>query len=338
MRRFRSLTLSTIIAVFVLILVGGVVRSTGSGMGCPDWPKCFGRFVPPTDVSELPSDYKEFYASYRAAKNVRFARYLSALGMDRTAQQILNDKSILVEADFNALKTWVEYINRLIGVLIGFMIFLVSVFSLKFWKTRKSITLFSFATLFGVGFQGWIGSFVVSSNLTPWTVTVHMFLALVVVALLIVVYHLTGEMKVASTKGSVALLVACIVALLVQILFGTQVREAIDVVAASASRSEWISKLGAEFIIHRSFSWLVLFLHAALLFNLRKTSSSKAFSLWLFIVILATILSGTGMAYAGVPAFLQPLHLLLATVCFGLQFLLLLRLNQKAPNVVNPIT
>jgi len=335
MRRFRSLTLSTIIAVFVLILVGGVVRSTGSGMGCPDWPKCFGRFVPPTDVSELPADYKEFYAGYRAAKNVRFARYLSAIGMDETAQQILNDKSILVEADFNALKTWVEYINRLIGVLIGFMIFLVSVFSLRFWKTKKSITLFSFATLFGVGFQGWIGSFVVSSNLTPWTVTVHMFLALVVVALLILVYHLTDERQVQSTKGSSILLIACIAALLLQILFGTQVREAIDVVASLASRSEWISRLGAEFIIHRSFSWLVLFLHAALLFNLRKTSSSKVFSLWLFLVILATILSGTGMAYAGVPAFLQPLHLLLATVCFGLQFLLLLRLNQKSPNVVN---
>src|SRR5688572_2819332 len=185
MQSFRRLTISTLIAVYVLILVGGIVRSTGSGMGCPDWPKCFGSWVPPTSVSELPSDYKQFYSAYREKKNVRFVKYLRAFGFDSTADAILADKSILEEAEFNPLKTWIEYVNRIVGVVIGFMIFAVFVSSLRFRKNNRSITLTSLAVFILVGFQGWLGSIVVSTNLTAWTITLHMFLALVIVALLV---------------------------------------------------------------------------------------------------------------------------------------------------------
>jgi cytochrome c oxidase assembly protein subunit 15 len=328
LRAFYKLSLSTLVAVYILILVGGVVRSTGSGMGCPDWPKCFGNWVPPTDVSELPTDYKEVYANYRHEKNVRFARYLRTLGMGSTADQLLNDKSVMVEADFNPTKTWIEYFNRVTGVIIGFLIFLVFVYSLKFWNSSRRITILSFLTLMLVSFQGWIGSFVVSSNLTPWTITVHMFLALVIVAMLVYLVHFGAARKAElhSPTGGWWVIV-CIAVLLVQILLGTQVREAIDSVSRVAVREQWISGLGAEFTIHRSFSWIVLLLHVGLVVTLWKTQANKALQLALILLIVGAILSGVGMAWFAVPAVLQPVHLLLATLCFGIQFLFLLKLT-----------
>jgi cytochrome c oxidase assembly protein subunit 15 len=335
LRAFYKLSLSTLVAVYVLILVGGIVRSTGSGMGCPDWPKCFGNWVPPTSVDELPDDYKSVYAEYRNKKNQRFAQYLRMVGLGSTADAILNDKSVLEEAEFNVTKTWIEYLNRVVGVIIGFLIFAVFVYSLKFRKSHRSLTIISLLAFLLVGFQGWIGSFVVSTNLTPWTVTVHMFLALVIVAMLIWLVHQSSEQVVAvNSRAASWWLIACIVVVLIQILLGTQVREAIDRVSQLAIRAEWISNIQSSFVVHRSFSWIVILLHLGLIVNLRKTETLKGFQLTLILVILGTILSGLGMAWFAVPAFLQPVHLLLATGCFGVQFLFLLKLNRKETEVL----
>ncbi len=254
--------------------------------------------------------------------------------MKETGEKILNDPGVLQENDFNPTKTWIEYFNRIVGVIIGFLIFAVFVVSVKFWKTEYKLTIIAGITFLLVAFQGWIGSFVVSTNLTPWTITVHMFLALVIVALLIYLVHQSSYEKEIQSSLGFWWLLACMAVLLVQILLGTQVREAIDQVALKTDRVAWISNLGTEFIIHRSFSWIVLILHVGLIVRLYKTEGSKSFALTLILLILGTILTGMGMAYFAVPAFLQPTHLLLATVTFGMQFAFLLRLNRKAEIVL----
>jgi cytochrome c oxidase assembly protein subunit 15 len=339
MYSFRRLTLSTLIAVYILILVGGVVRSTGSGMGCPDWPKCFGQWTPPTSVDQLPSDYKEKYSEYRHNKNVRFAKYLTAFGLDETADKILADTSIREEADFNPVKTWIEYLNRIVGVIIGLLIFSVFISSLRFWKTERKLTALAFFTFVLVGFQGWIGSFVVSTNLTPWTVTVHMFLAIVIVALLIYllfkVSSVIAKPQIPFSTAVYTLVILSISLLLIQILLGTQVREAIDRVAEQMqNREALIEALGIDFIIHRSFSWVVLVVHLLLIIKLWKMKALSRFSLGVILLILGTLFTGIGMAWLGVPPFLQPTHLLLATVTFGVEFLLLLQVNSSRVGVL----
>lgn len=337
MASFRSLAIATLVAVYILILVGGIVRSTGSGMGCPDWPRCFGSWVPPTSVSQLPDDYKDIYAQHRHKKNVRFAKYLNVIGMSETADRLMADKSILQEADFNPVKTWIEYGNRIVGVIIGVLIFAVAVSSLKFRRTKPILTIIAFSTFVLVVFQGWIGSFVVSTNLTPWTVTVHMFLALVIVALLVFLIQRSDAGTSLFHPGARWWLIACIGVVLVQILLGTELRESVDMAASQYPREQWIDHLGAKFVKHRSFSWIVLILHIGLVANLRKTPSVKPFSLGLIVLILGTILTGVGLAYFAFPAFLQPVHLLLATVVFGFQFMLLLKLTSKEIKVAKTV-
>jgi cytochrome c oxidase assembly protein subunit 15 len=137
--RFRKVNLISIILLFVLILAGGVVRSTGSGMGCPDWPKCFGMYVPPTSSAELPKDYKDKYVAGRLAKNQRFAKTLDVFGFSDLARRIRDDKSILVPEEFNAAKTWTEYVNRLLGEITGLALLLTAILSFAYRKENKLI-------------------------------------------------------------------------------------------------------------------------------------------------------------------------------------------------------
>jgi cytochrome c oxidase assembly protein subunit 15 len=307
-------------------------------MGCPDWPRCFGSWIPPTSVDQLPADYKERYASIREKKNVKFARYLSAIGFEDTANRILTDKSILVESDFNPVKSWIEYFNRLVGVTIGFFIIAVAWQSRKFVKKRPSLFWISLTTLVAVIFQGWFGSIVVSTNLTPWTITVHMFLALAIVLLLVILYEQTAAPSaVPHDWGLTLLAAAAIVTLLLQVFFGTEVRSAIDRISASFPRPEWLSEVGFDFLRHRAFSWTVLLVHFALIAGIRKRVGLDFLRPLLLVLFLGTFLSGAGMSWWGVPAFLQPIHLLFATLMFGTEVVIFLRLMPARRIAVQPV-
>ncbi len=340
-RRYGTFSLFTLVSVYLLILVGGIVRSTGSGMGCPDWPKCFNQWVPPTSESELPANYREIYSDYRHEKNVRFAKYLRAFGMDQTADQLLSDEKIREERPFNAVNTWVEYINRLLGALIGVFIILTVVFSIRYIKSDPKIFYTALATLVLVLFQGWIGSIVVSTNLVPWMVTIHMLLAIVIVGLLVYLVYRSRKsfttpyfIKEGLRSPLAFFLAVAMIIMFVQIILGTQVREEIDIIASDmgiTARESWISMLDMTFVVHRSFSWIILFLNGYLFYLLWRQGIRVGLIGAICLLVLGSFISGVTMAYAGMPAAAQPVHLLLGTGIIGLQFLLFLHIRGSEP-------
>lgn len=335
-KRFRNIGLLTVFAVYFLILVGGVVRSTGSGMGCPDWPKCFGSWVPPTDVSQLPDDYLETYKQKRIEKNQKLAGFLEDLGFDKVSETIFSHPSQYIETEFNVTKTWIEYINRLVGALIGIFIFLTVVYAIPYLKGDKSIFYLAFGSFLLVGFQGWLGSIVVSTNLLPVTITIHMALALVIVAMLqyAVARANKGIEKADYRFSSKIYLSLWVLGILtfIQILIGTQVREEVDLISTmlgGADRDLWVDRLGLSFYIHRSYSILLLALHIYIALQLYKLQNLKLNRLTSVMLILvgAEIVIGVMMAYFAIPPVLQPLHLTFAALLFGVQFQLLIIYN-----------
>jgi len=336
--RFQKINITTIVLLFVLILAGGVVRSSGSGMGCPDWPKCFGRYIPPTDISDLPKDYKQKYVAKRVEKNQRFAKTLDVFGYSDLAKRIREDRSILVPEEFNAGKTWTEYINRLIGALSGFFLLLSVVFSFSYWKTDKRIAILSIFNLVLVGFQAWLGSIVVSTNLIAWIVTVHMLLALAILAICIYTYHvalISGKSTSGSSPLVYVITLAALFVSILQIAFGTEVREKIDAVAnhfQGGYRKDWITNAGEIFQHHRDIAILVLILNVALFALIRKGfnrhSIQQQLMSFTFLMITLQIVTGILLSYLALPPVAQAAHIVLASLIFGAQFYLLLNLFQ----------
>ncbi len=281
-------------------------------MGCPDWPKCFGKWVPPTDESELPADYKIKYTVHG------------------------------YQTEFNAVKTWIEYVNRLLGALIGVFVIVAFVLSLRY-KTDKAISQLCGLALLMVILERIVGKYVVSTNLKPLLISFHLWGSIFIIILLIYVMCRVrkSELKVADLKEISQLKtlnVLLILTTIIQIVIGTQVRQQIDelsVLLGFDRRMEWITNLDYYFQVHRTFSILVLLINVYFIYKLYKSSTVLVIK-WscygIGILLGIEMIGGFIMGSFNIPAFIQPIHMLVATMLLGLQFFVLfvLRLNEKA--------
>lgn len=342
-KRFLLVNLLTIIVLFLVITAGGVVRSTGSGMGCPDWPKCFGQIIPPTHIDQLPVGYEQHYLDGRQAKNDRFAGLLDRLGFPDLADQIKHDPSILNHEEFNAVKTWTEYINRLFGVLAGFFLLLSAFFAFTYIRSKPSIFTWSVINVILVGIQGWLGSVVVSTNLLPWLITVHMVLALIIVGVSIYTYFKARSIRDKdllinrSTPAIKWLAVFSLLLVLYQVVLGTEVREHIDVYSSAvlpAPRSEWIEMLGSVLGYHRLWAYIsalvVLILYFLIRSQFAKGSYQRFYSIAVVILVATQFVTGYAMYHFSVPPVAQTSHLVLASLLFGAQYYLMLLLGKAS--------
>jgi len=264
-------------------------------------------------------------------KNLRFIEMLKIFGMDKTASRLESDKTVLVEEEFSLVKSRIEYANRVVGVIIGFMITLVLFRSFRFIKSNFKLFAAALVAWISVVFTGWFGSIVVSTNLTPWTVSVHLGFAFLIVAALVFLFNETNDQHTEKIGIPVWFVWLCFSLTVIQMIFGIQVRQAIDQVAFTLKddRGEWISRLGWEFILHRSFSWVVMIGNGWLAYKLFKIYGYSLLSRGLGALTLSSIVIGVGMAYYEVPAFLQPLHLLASALTFGVLLMILLRATRS---------
>lgn len=342
LKNLKKFNWIVLVLIFLVVIAGSFVRVTGSGMGCPDWPKCFGSWVPPTSVDELDSNYQEKYVEYRVEKIDKFSKFLTRIGLSETASQIKNDPDLVVEQPFNAAKTWIEYANRLCGFLAGNAVIAALIWLLLVYRKRK-LLLLAFLNLVIISVEGWFGSIVVASNLVPWTITIHMLLALVNLALQLYIIHLLGkeiELHSDSLRSSndepsyqvpklmFWILVFSTIITAYQIFLGTQVREMIDEMTLNGIvRENWTSQLGVPFIIHRTFSWLVLIFIAYVVWMNEKLYKFKPIR-WAFVILVLELLVGIVLAYANMPAFAQITHLVLAIVLFCIFIMMLYRIKK----------
>ncbi|CAM8658039.1 ctaA Heme A synthase [Burkholderiales bacterium] len=299
-RRFLVLALTTIAAVYFLILVGGTVRATGAGMGCPDWPLCFGQLIPPTSEAQLPANWREIY-SHRG----------------------------YADAPFDPIKTWTEYVNRLVGALIGLLVLTTAWLSRPYWQKDRSVVWAAWGGVFFVGFNGWLGSMVVATNLRPVMISLHMTGAFLVQMCLIYAVVRSQREALRETLHTLprwfsSLVLATMAALILQIVMGIQIRESVDLISRAATpleRDQWIEMIPVIFYFHRSFSWVILGLVAYLVWKLWKSPLRSTpvgrISLWLFGLVVFEMLLGGALNHLGFPLLAQPVHLLAAHLIFG---------------------
>ncbi len=294
---YQKTALTTVIATIVLIFVGGLVRAAGAGLGCPDWPQCFGMWIPPTNAADLPAQY---------------------------------DASL-----FNPFHTWLEYVNRLIGVLIGFLITLTFAISFKYRKSDPVITFTSGLAFVLVLFQGWLGGQVVRSGLSAGIITIHMVVAMIILATLLFATFraMSNRLSISistNTRRRLLWVSGIILFLtLIQLVLGTQVRESVDIAknVMVLPRSAWLDTVGWLYEIHRSFSWLLVIFAVALVYYNKKLQVPGRLNRtgWIIaVLIIMQIFIGIGMEQFDMPGVLQVLHLVSVAILICAEMLYLL--------------
>lgn len=306
--RFQRWALLTTACTYLLIGIGGLVRAAGAGLGCPDWPKCFDRWIPPTSAAQIPAH------------------------IDPTL--------------FNFTKAWTEYLNRLAGVLVGILIFGTLVLALRYYRRRPRVLYATIGAFVLVGFEGWIGGQVVRSSLEPLVLTVHLVFALVVVSLLLyatVCAFFPDGRRAALPRERVRLgraALAVLVVALTQVGLGAAVRGEVQHVAKTdLAREIWLTRVGAVNLLHKNVAILtglsVLALAAWIFTKVERDRWLRGFAAAAGVLVFAQAAAGIGLANLALPPWLQVAHLWLGSILLGVLTVLVLLAYRLDPRVAS---
>ena len=327
--KFKFLTRLSLVLVYLVILAGATVRMTGSGMGCPDWPKCFGYYIPPIEQSQV---LFQPNSKYKKGEMIIFneEKLLVAKSNFNSSDLIdLKNWDTYAKHDyiiFDPVHTWIEYINRLIGAISGIPILLFTIISVVYFKKYKHLTFVSVLTVICMGFQAWLGKTVVDSNLAPFKITFHMLMALLIIALLIYLVNSSSKYTIKKNKIFTNFLFVAIILTLVQIVLGTQVRQFVDEQAnVYYDKFEWFNEIPKVYEYHRTFSLVVIAVNFGLFYLNKKLNLGNNYISYVIVLLFIEALSGVVMFYFNFPFGSQTIHLFIASLIFGFQFLILLQ-------------
>jgi heme a synthase len=314
--------LAAFLAVVLLIFVGATVRATGSGLGCPDWPLCYGQYIPPTHVDQI--DFSRLNLE-------KFRQKAARLGRDPAT---ITPESI--RAEFDPVATWIEYINRLTSLPVSLTVLALFIVSFREFRHRRARVFFAaFCAVALVGINAWLGARVVLSGLKPGTITLHMALAILLLCVLVYAgwrgcdrpwrLHFHGS----PTKLKWIAL-TLFVLIVIEGMLGSQVRELTDELAklhAGERREQWVWELEQTwvYLFHRSFSWVILGLAFAFYFLARRQLTGRR---WLEAFVLGLVLAqmvlGLVLSHFGILRIAQILHIGLSSLLVSGLFLWLL--------------
>ena len=324
-----------LLSVYLVILAGAVVRMTGSGMGCPDWPKCFGYLIPPTERSQLDWKPEKNYERGNViildnTLLVATQTFQSGLTIDPQNWEAYTKHGYTT---FNSTHTWVEFINRLLGAISGLIVLALFIRSLWWVRKQPILPLFSFFAVVGMGVQAWLGKTVVDSNLLPSKISLHMIMALLIVSVLLFVRAKShGKQLQQPSKTLFILISVAFVLTLVQFGLGVDVRQFIDYQIKQAGYNApqlWLDRPEVSFYVHRSLSLIVVVLSVWIYRQVIKEGIALKYIQFIIGCILVEIALGILMYYIDFPWGTQPLHLLIATLLFSAQLYWLLRIKLK---------
>jgi len=293
----QKLALLSIVLLIVLIFAGAVVRVTGSGLGCPDWPTCWGEFIPPTSIEQVDEAYLEKKLPRFKKSAERFGRNPDEITVERLLEE------------YDPVQTWIEFTNRLLALPVLLANFLLMIACLRS-QIMPKLGVSAFALVIISALTGIV---VVASGLRSGVVTIHMALAFLQLFVLTYLYWAgvrPGSLRTQITGPSrpqVMILLSCV---MIEWAMGSQIREVTDRLMMEqgiASRGTWIDEISESFIylIHRSFSWSILI--AALWLGYKSRWKGKIPRLVLGLVF-ALMLMGLILSSSGIHAVVQVLH------------------------------
>lgn len=325
---YQKCAIAALISVLVLIFVGATVRVTGAGMGCPDWPTCWGLLIPPTKVEQVNFDKLPIE---------KFQKKAERMGRDPSS---ISRESL--QKEFNPRHVWTEFVNRLFSLPVGLFSLGTFIISFIYLKRRPLVFILSFAALSLVLANAIMGARVVYSGISPGVLTAHLALAMLLICILVHCVWAGAEkpwkVELKQGAGTMRILVTFLLLLTIaEGVLGSQIREMTDEMAKThldAARETWIAELEqtGTYLVHRSFSWLILIVTVWAYFSAKSKQPSGATPTQkgVLFIVFAQMILGVVMSQIHIYSWVQVLHVGLAAILLALVYRWLLILPKKS--------